>query len=110
MSCGREGQQQVLSGIRERALSLNFFELIAQVPGLLSSLSENLLTGLDIQQIVQLAFFARDIDASDITMRVMNFEYVQEYTTEEYQQQVLIPIVERLPVLLRDTFGEDYAP
>ncbi len=103
-------QQQVLSGIRERALSLNFFELIAQVPGLLSSLSENLLTGLDIQQIVQLALFARDIDASDITMRVMNFEYVQEYTTEEYQQQVLIPIVERLPVLLRNTFGEDYAP
>ena len=26
---------------------------------------------------------------------------MQEYTTEEYQQQVLIPIVERLPVLLQ---------
>ncbi len=102
-------QQQVLSGIRERALSINFFELIAQAPALLSSLSANLQTGLDIQQIVQLAFFARDIEADNITMLVMNFEYLQEYTTEEYQQQVLVPIVERLPLLMRETFGDDYA-
>ena len=81
-----------------------------QVPALLNSLNENLQTGLNIQQIVQLAFYAREVDAENIQMRVMNFEYVQEYTTEEYQQQVLIPIVERLPVLLRDTFGDDYAP
>ena len=73
-------------------------------------MSENLQTGLNIQQIVQLAFFAREVEADDIEMRVMNFEYVQEYTTEEYQQQVLIPIVERLPVLLQATFGDDYAP
>ena len=59
---------------------------------------------------MQLAFFAREIEADNIRMRVMNFEYVQEYTTEQYQQQVLIPIVERLPVLLRETFGENYAP
>lgn len=103
-------QQQVIGGIRERVLSLNFLQLIAQVPALLGSLSENLQTGLDIQQIVQLAFFAREVEADNIRMRVMNFEYLQEYTTEEYQQQVLIPIVERLPVLLRETFGDDYAP
>ena len=103
-------QQQVISGIRERVMSLNFLQLIAQVPALLGSLSENLQTGLDIQQIVQLAFFAREVEADKIRMRVMNFEYLQEYTTEEYQQQVLIPVVERLPVLLRETFGDDYAP
>ena len=102
-------QQQVLTGIRDRVQSINFFDLITQAPALLSSLSENLQTGLDIEQIVQLAFFARDIEAANISMRVMNFEYLQEYTTEEYQQQVLIPIVERLPVLLRETFGDDYA-
>ena len=102
-------QQQVLSAIRDRVRSINVVELIAQVPALLSSLSDNLRTGLDLQQIVQMALFARDIDADDITMRVMNFEYLQEYTTEAYSQQVLIPIVERLPRLLRETFGEDYA-
>ena len=103
-------QQQVLGGIRERVLSINFLQLMVQLPALLGSLNENLQTGLDLQQIVQLAFFAKDVEAEDITMRVMNFEFVQEYTTEEYQQQVLIPIVERLPVLLRETFGDDYAP
>ncbi|MCY3779855.1 MAG: LCP family protein [Chloroflexi bacterium] len=102
-------QQQVLNGIRDRALGMNFLQLIGQMPAFLSSLSQNLRTGLELEQIVQLAFFARDIQADNISMRVMNFEYLQEYTTEEYQQQVLIPIVERLPVLLRDTFGEDYA-
>ena len=34
-------------------------------------------------------------------MRVMDFEYLEEYITEEYQQQVLVPRVERLPILLR---------
>lgn len=103
-------QQQVINGIRERALSLNFLQLIGQIPALLTSLSEHLKTGLDIQQIVQLALFAKDVEADNIQMRVMNFEYVEEYTTEEYQQQVLIPIVERLPALLSETFGDDYAP
>ncbi len=104
-----ERQQQVLYGIRNRVLSIDFLQLIGQMPALLSSLSENLQTGLDLQQIVQLAFFTRDIEADNITMRVMNFNYLQEYVTEEYQQQVLIPIVERLPTLLKETFGEDYA-
>ena len=102
-------QQQVLSAIRDRVRSINIVELIAQAPALLNSLSDNLRTGLDLRQIVQMALFARDLDAEDITMRVMNFEYLQEYTTEEYSQQVLIPIVERLPRLLSETFGEDYA-
>ena len=54
-------------------------------------------------------FFAKDIALDDITMRVMNFQYVQEFTTdEEFPQQVLVPIVERLPRLLSDAFGVDY--
>ena len=104
-----ERQQQVLSSLRNRVLSIDFLQLVGQIPALLSSLSANLQTGLDLEQIVQLAFFARDVEADNITMRVMNFNYLQEYVTEEYQQQVLIPIVERLPILLRETFGENYA-
>ncbi len=104
-----ERQQQVLYGIHDRALSIDFLQLIGQAPALLSSLSENFQTGLDLSQIVQLAFFAKDISIDNITMKVMNFNYLQEYVTEEHQQQVLIPIVERLPNLLRETFGADYA-
>ena len=50
----------------------------------------------------------KDIELGDINMRVMDFEYLEEYITEEYQQQVLVPRVERLPILLRQTFGDDY--
>jgi LCP family protein required for cell wall assembly len=104
-----ERQQMVLYAIRERLLNLNFIQLIAQIPALLATLEAHVQTGLDLEQIVQLAFLLRDIDFDNITMRVMDFNYLEEYTTEEHQQQVLIPRVERLPVLLTQTFGEDYA-
>ena len=104
-----ERQQQVIYAIRDRALSLNFLDLLARLPGLLATLSDNVYTGLSLEEIVQLAVLARDIELDSITMRVMNFQYVQEHTTdEEYPQQVLLPITERLPRLLSDTFGADY--
>ena len=105
-----ERQQQVIHAIRDRALSLNFLDLLGRLPGLLATLGDNVYTGLSIEEIVQLAVFAKDISLDDINMRVMNFQYVQEFTTdEEFPQQVLAPIEERLPRLLADTFGADYA-
>ncbi len=105
-----ERQQQVLQGIRARALDSNLFELITRLPAIVSTLESNLQTGLSLTELVQLAVFAYDLDWEDITMRKMDFNYVQEYITEdEYQQQVLIPLVERLPNLLRATFGDNYS-
>lgn len=104
-----ERQQMALYAIRDRALSLNVLQLIGQAPALLATLGEHVQTGLDLEQIVQLALLIKDIKFEDINMRVMDFDYLEEYITEEYQQQVLIPRVERLPILLTQTFGEDYA-
>lgn len=105
-----ERQQQVVYAIRDRALSLNFLDLLGRLPGLLTTLSNNIYTGLSPDEIIQLAVFARDIELEDINMQVMNFQYVQEYLTdEEFPQQVLVPIEERLPRLLSQTFGTDYA-
>lgn len=104
-----ERQQMVLYALRERILSLNVLQLIGQAPALLGALGEHVQTGLNLEQIVQLALLAKDIEFENISMRVMGFEYLEEYTTEEYQQQVLVPRVERLPTLLAQTFGEDYA-
>lgn len=105
-----ERQQQVVYAIRDRALSLNFLDLLGRLPGLLATLSNNVYTGLSLDEIIQLAVFARDIELDDINMQVMNFQYVQEYLTdEEFAQQVLVPIEERLPSLLSETFGADYA-
>ena len=104
-----ERQQMVLYAIRERILSLNVLQLIGQAPALLATLGEHVQTGLELEQIVQLALLLKDIEFDKISMRVMDFEYLEEYVTEEYQQQVLVPRVERLPILLAQTFGEDYA-
>ncbi len=105
-----ERQQQVVYAIRDRALSLNFLDLLGRLPGLLATLNNNIYTGLSLDEIIQLAVFARDVELDDINMQVMNFQYVQEYLTdEEYPQQVLVPIEERLPRLLSQTFGTDYA-
>ena len=104
-----ERQQMVLFALRERVLSLNALQLIGQVPTLLATLGDHLETGLELEQIVQLALLLKDVEFDNISMRVMDFEYLEEYVTEEYQQQVLVPRVERLPRLLSQTFGEDYA-
>ena len=104
-----ERQQMVLYALRERILSLNVLQLIGQVPTLLSTLDEHVQTGLELEQIIQLALLMKDIEFDNISMRVMDFEYLEEYITEEYQQQVLVPRVERLPRLLAQTFGDNYA-
>ena len=104
-----ERQQMVLFALRERVLSLNALQLIGQVPSLLATLGDHLETGLELEQIVQLALLLKDVEFDNISMRVMDFEFLEEYVTEEYQQQVLVPRVERLPILLSQTFGEDYA-
>ena len=104
-----ERQQMVLYAIRDRVLSLDFIRLVAQAPALIAMLGEHVQTGLDLEQIVQLALLLKDINFEDITMRVMDFEYLEEYVAGEFQQQVLLPRVERLPTLLAQTFGDDYA-
>lgn len=103
-----ERQQKVLYAIRERVLSLDFLRLVTRVPALLANLEAHVQTGLDLEQIVQLTLLLREIDFDSITMRVMDFNYLEEYVTDE-QQQVLVPRVERLPFLLSQTFGDDYA-
>lgn len=103
-----ERQQMILFAIRERIQNINFLQLIGQAPALLATLGEHVQTGLELEQIVQLALLVKDIELADINMRVMDFEYLEEYVTEEYQQQVLVPRVERLPILLAETFGDDY--
>ncbi len=104
-----ERQQMVLYALREKILSLNFLQLVGQLPSLLRTLGEHVQTGLELEQIVQLALLMKDIEFENITMRVMDFQYLEEYVTEQYQQQVLVPRVERLPALLAQTFGDDYA-
>lgn len=102
-------QQEVIFAVRDRVTSLDMLpDLVMQAPALLASLDDNLYTGLDLQEMIELAFFAREVPMENITTGVIDYGYVQDYTTSR-GEQVLIPNRASLGGLLSTTFGENYA-
>lgn len=101
-------QQEVVMAIRDKVTRLNMLpNLIVQAPTLMASLSDNIKTGLSLHEIIQLAWLVKDIPQENITMRVIDYKYVQNYTTPR-GEQVLLPYQNTLPSLLIETFGENY--
>ncbi len=103
-----ERQQQVLYAIRDRVLNFEMIpKLIIQAPQLWNTLSENLYTKLELGEIIQLALFVKDIDLDNITTGVMDYNYVEDYTTEE-GLFALVPIQAKLHGLMGSVFGEGW--
>lgn len=103
-----ERQQQVLYAIRDRILSFEMIpNLIIQAPQLWNTLSENLYTKLELGEIIQLALFVKDIDLDNITTGVMDYNYVEDFTTEE-GLFALVPIQAKLHDLMGSVFGEGW--
>lgn len=101
-------QQMVVMAIRDKVTSLNMLpSLIVQAPSLMSSLSDNIKTGLSLNEIIQLAWLVKDIPPENITTNVIDYKYVQNYTTPR-GEQVLLPYQGALPNLLIETFGANY--
>lgn len=104
-----ERQQQVLYAVRDKVLDLNMLPtLIAQSPSLWASLQDNVYTGLSLEQILQLGIYVADVPRENITMDVIDFSYLQGYTTES-GAQVLVPNRSRLGSLMVDVFGTNYS-
>ena len=104
-----ERQQMVLYAIRDRILSFDMApRLILQSPQLWATLSDNLYTGLELGQVIQLALFVQDIDLANITTGVMNYNYVEDYTTED-GLFALIPSQGQVGYLMRNVFGDNYS-
>ena len=104
-----ERQQMVLYAIRDRILSFDMApRLILQAPQLWATLSDNLYTGLELGQVIQLALFVQDIDLANITTGVMNYNYVEDYTTED-GLFALIPSQGQVGYLMRNVFGDNYS-
>jgi LCP family protein required for cell wall assembly len=102
-------QQQVLQAIRDRVLSLDLLpSLIVQAPSLYGQLSEDIYTGLTLEQIIQLAWYIKDIPAENIHMGVVDQRYTFPWTTPE-GAQVLVPDRTLLGPLMVEIFGEDYS-
>lgn len=101
-------QQEVVMAIRDKVTSFNMLpNLIVQAPSLMASLADNVRTGLSLNEIIQLAWLVKDIPQDNITLSVIDYKYVQNYTTPR-GEQVLLPYQNMLPSLLAETFGTNY--
>jgi len=103
-----ERQQQVIYALRDRVLDLDMVPaLIARSPALWSSWQGNVYTGLSFEQIIQLGLYVKDVPRENITMGVVDYQYLQSWSTPE-GASVLIPNVARLPQLMTSVFGDQY--
>lgn len=103
-----ERQQQVIYAIRDKVMDLEMLPvLIPQFPALWNSLSNNIYTGLTFEQVIQLALYAAEVPRENITMGVINYEYLRAYTTPG-GSSVLIPDRARLGNLMVNIFGSTY--
>lgn len=101
-------QQLVITALRDRVLNLNMLpQLVVQSPTLFAALSNNIYTGLTLDQIIQIAFTLKDIPGDRIHQSVVDNSYTMPYTTTE-GAQVLVPRREQLGQLLSNTFGPTY--
>jgi LCP family protein required for cell wall assembly len=104
-----ERQQEVLFAIQDKmgqpgALA----SLIIQAPSLYVQFSENVYTGLSLDQMIQLAVFLKDIPRENITTGVIDERYVTNYQTFD-GAAVLVPNRARIGNLMVEVFGENFA-
>ncbi|MBL8095339.1 MAG: LCP family protein [Anaerolineales bacterium] len=102
-------QQQVVLAVRDKVLSVGSLPtLLAQAPGLYSTLQESIQTNLTIEQMIALALLAQDIPRDSIKSGVIDYRYVTEEWTAE-GRQVLMPIRDEIRQLRDELFAIDAA-
>lgn len=104
-----ERQQAVLYAIRDKVLSLDMLpQLIIQAPMLWNELSRGISTGLTLDQIIQLAWYLKDISPENIRTGVIDERYTMGYSTPQ-GASVLVPDRARLGQLMVEVFGPNYS-
>jgi LCP family protein required for cell wall assembly len=102
-------QQQVLYAIRDRILNLDMLpQLIVQAPTLLGALKDNVYTGLTLDQMIQLAWYLKDIPQESIHTGVVDGRYTMSWMTPD-GASVLVPNRSRIGSLMVDVFGASYS-
>jgi polyisoprenyl-teichoic acid--peptidoglycan teichoic acid transferase len=101
-------QQQVIYAVRDRILNLNMLpQLIVQAPALLRSWEDNVYTSMSVDQMIELAWYVKDIPMDNMRSGVIDFQYVSNYMTPR-GEAVLIPNRSTLGNLMVEIFGETY--
>ncbi len=102
-------QQQVMYAIRDKVLNLDMLpQLIIQSPSLWGGLSQGISTGLSLDQLIQLAWYLKDVPGGNIKTGVVDEQYSIFYTTPQ-GASVLIPDRAKLGNLMVEVFGQNYS-
>jgi LCP family protein required for cell wall assembly len=102
-------QQQVMYAVRDKVLNLDMLpQLIIQSPTLWGDLSQGVSTGLSLDQLIQLAWYLKDIPGGSIKTGVVDERYSIFYTTPQ-GASVLIPDRAKLGNLMVEVFGQNYS-
>ena len=100
-------QQQVIFAIRDKILSLDMApQLVSRAPALWEELSGYMDTGLTLDQIVSLAWYARDIPRENIRSGVIDRDYVIPIVTTT-GACVSVPDRDKIGGLISYIFNED---
>ncbi len=84
-------QQSVILAVRDRVVSLGALpRLISRAPELLDVLSGALITDMSLEQAIQLAQLASEIEPEQITSAVLDHNYTSAWETPEGWQVLLI--------------------
>lgn len=102
-------QQQVIFAMRDRLLDMeNLPTLIARAPSLYGSMSGSVFTSLELEQMLRLGMWLKDLDADAITTGVIDADYTYDFTTED-GSAVLMPRTDYLYGLFTRVFGANFA-
>lgn len=100
-------QQQVIMAIRKRILSLDMLSTLAsKASTLYDELSSGVHSNLSLQEIIQLAWFASQVSADNITRRTINSEQVT-FSYSPDGLDILIPDTDAVRQLRDEVFSQN---
>lgn len=99
-------QQQILFAIRSKVLGLGATEMLRQAPTIYGRVKEGIRTDMSLEQMLQLALAAKDIEDDAITSRVLDYDYVTSYQTPA-GASVLVLINEAAEPLIKELFIDE---
>jgi LCP family protein required for cell wall assembly len=107
----RAGRQQaVILAVREQLLQPERLpQLILQAPQLWRSFQQNVHTNLALEDTVQLALLAQDIPRENISLEVLDYDYVYIETTPD-GRQVLVPRRDQIRLMRDRLFAAPVVP
>jgi len=100
-------QQEVIYAIRDRVLAYDMIASLApQAFTLWAELKAGIRTGLSLDQMLQLAWYVKDIPAENFSRGVVDWQHV--IPTNWQGMDILVPNRDKLGQLMVTVFGPDY--